>query len=139
MSSLLLPRRPRRRLRASLLCRDAASNAAGPTTMALLMKARLDACPELAACNPQQISPLLVHVRQPDTVWAMANGGREARRIIRFSKGGGRSKSTLQNHFWRPQNVGLVWSAPISWKGSDRARTNWGRGEFIIGVGIVCS
>ena len=37
--------------------------------------------------------------------------------------GGGEARTAecaLQNHFWRPQKLGLVWSAPLSLKGNDR-------------------
>ena len=34
----------------------------------------------------------------------------------------------FQNHFWRPQKVGLVSSVPVSSKGNNRAWINRGRG-----------
>ena len=39
----------------------------------------------------------------------------------------------LQNQFWRPQEVGLVWSVPISSKGNDRAWTNGGENVSWVG------
>ena len=39
-----------------------------------------------------------------------------------FLWGGERTKErTVQNQFWRPQEVGLVWSVPISCKENERA------------------
>ena len=36
--------------------------------------------------------------------------------------GGGKrtAERALQNRFWRPQKLGLVWSVPLSFKGNDR-------------------
>ena len=43
-------------------------------------------------------------------------------------------ESALQNQFWRPQKVGLVWSVAVSSKENDRARTNGG-GKRSMGGG----
>ena len=50
--------------------------------------------------------------------------------------GGGKRtvECALQIHFWRPLQVGLVWSVPVSCKENDRAWTN-GRGKRIGGGG----
>ena len=48
-------------------------------------------------------------------------GGKTYRAILR---GGGRKHTverSLQNQFWMPQKVGLVWSVPVSSKENDRA------------------
>ena len=36
--------------------------------------------------------------------------------------GGGErtAECALQNHLWRPQKLGVVWSVPLSFKGNDR-------------------
>ena len=50
--------------------------------------------------------------------------------------GGGErtAERALQNHFWRPQKLGLVWSVPLSFKGNDRESPKRG-GECIVGGG----
>ena len=51
--------------------------------------------------------------------------------------GGGErtAKCALQNHFWRPQKLGLVWSVPLSLKGNDRESPKRGGGKRIVGGG----
>ena len=51
--------------------------------------------------------------------------------------GGGKrtAKCALQNHFWRPQKLGLVWSVPLSLKGNDRELPKKGGGKRIVGEG----
>ena len=56
--------------------------------------------------------------------WEIANG--RAKRIVRFFTIG---KRTIQNQFWRPQKVGLVWSVPVPSQQNDRA---WTRGGGIV-------
>ena len=65
--------------------------------------------------------------------WAATDGG--AKRIMRFVGGGRTTERALQNHFWKPQKVGLVWSAPMSSNGNKRAWTNWGGGRTMGGGG----
>ena len=50
--------------------------------------------------------------------------------------GGGKrtAECALQNHFWRPQKLGLVWSVPLSFKGMTESRQKRG-GERIVGGG----
>ena len=46
--------------------------------------------------------------------------GKGTKRIVRFWGGGERTiERPLQNHFWRPQKVGFVWSVPVSSKEND--------------------
>ena len=51
--------------------------------------------------------------------------------------GGGKrtAEHALQNHFWRPQKSGLVWSAPLSFKGNDRESPKKRGGKRIVGGG----
>ena len=51
--------------------------------------------------------------------------------------GGGKrtAECALQNHFWRPQKLGLVWSVPLSFKGNDRESPKKGGGKRIVGGG----
>ena len=60
------------------------------------------------------LCPLWVCPLDPSNAkhWETANGARS-------------TECTLQNQFWRPQKVGLVWSVPISSKENDRA---WKKG-----------
>ena len=52
--------------------------------------------------------------------WKAANGGGGGK-TYRAILGGKRTiECALQTHFWRPQKVGLVWSAPVSSKENDR-------------------
>ena len=56
--------------------------------------------------------------------WKAANGGGQNASCDFFGGRGERSiECPLQNHFWRPQEVGFVWSVPV-----------WGK--RIIGVGV---
>ena len=49
--------------------------------------------------------------------WKTANGGSKTYRVILSGGGGERTiERALQNQFWRPQKVGLVWSVPVSCK-----------------------
>ena len=61
-------------------------------------------------------------------VWAAAEGGDKTYRVI---LGGGErtAECALQNHFWRPQKLGLVWSVPLSFKGNDRESPKKGGGK----------
>ena len=62
--------------------------------------------------------------------WAAAAEG--GGKTYRVNLGGGGGKRTaecaLQNHFWRPQKLGLVWSVPLSFKGNDRESPKKGGG-----------
>ena len=69
-------------------------------------------------------------------IWAAAEGG--AKRIAWIWGGGGKrtAECALQNHFWRPQKLGLVWSVPLSFKGNDReSPKKGGGGKRIVGGG----
>ena len=48
-----------------------------------------------------------------------------------FFLGGGKrtAECALQNHFWRPQKLGLVWSVPLSFKGNDSESPKKGGGK----------
>ena len=61
--------------------------------------------------------------------WAAAEGGGE--NVSRELGGGGKrtAECALQNHFWRPQKLGLVWSVPLSFKGNDRESPKKGGGN----------
>ena len=49
---------------------------------------------------------------------------------MKFGGGGERTaECALQNHFWRPQKLGLVWSVPLSFKGNDRESPKRGGGD----------
>ena len=52
--------------------------------------------------------------------------------------GGGKrtAECALQNHFWRPQKLGLVWSVPLSFKGNDIGSPKRGGGKRIVGGGV---
>ena len=66
--------------------------------------------------------------------WAAAEGGGKTYRV---NLGGGKrtAECALQNHFWRPQKLGLVWSVPLSFKGNDRESPKRGGGETYRGWG----
>ena len=67
-------------------------------------------------------------------IWAAAEGG--AKRIAWIWGGGKRTaECALQNHFWRPQKLGLVWAVPLSFKGNDRESPKKGGGKRIVGGG----
>ena len=68
------------------------------------------------------------------TSWAAAEGG-GAKRIAWIWGGKRTAESALQNHFWRPQKSGLVWSVPLSFKGNDRESPQKGGGKRIGGGG----
>ena len=57
-----------------------------------------------------------------------SKGGGKAYRV---SLGGGKrtAECALQNHFWRPEKLGLVWSVPLSSKGNDRESPKKGGGK----------
>ena len=57
--------------------------------------------------------------------------------VSREFGGGGNctAECALQNHFWRPQKLGLVWSGPLSFKGNDRESPKKGGGKRIVGGG----
>ena len=64
--------------------------------------------------------------------------GDKTYRAIFFWGGKRTTECALQNQFWRPQKVGLVWSAPVPSKESDRAWTKGG-GELYhrwVGGGV---
>ena len=67
--------------------------------------------------------------------WAAAEGGGNVSR--EFGGGGKRTaERDLQNHFWRPQKLGLVWSVPRSFKGNDtESPKGGGGGKRIVGRG----
>ena len=58
-------------------------------------------------------------------------------KTYRVNLGGGKrtAECALQNHFWRPQKLGLVWSVPLSFKGNDRESPKKGGGKRIVGGG----
>ena len=57
--------------------------------------------------------------------------GWEGGKTYRVNLGGGKrtAECALQNHFWRPQKLGLVWSVPLSFKGNDRESPKRGGGN----------
>ena len=60
-------------------------------------------------------------------------------KTYRVTLGGGKrtAECALQNHFWRPQKSGLVWSVPLSFKGNDReSPKKGGGGKRIVGWGV---
>ena len=55
-----------------------------------------------------------------------------------FGGGGGErtAERALQNQFWRPQKLGLVWSVPLPFKRNDRESPKRGEGaKRIVGGG----
>ena len=57
-------------------------------------------------------------------------GGGKTYRVIWGGGGGKRTaERALQNHLWRPQKLGLVWSVPLSFKGNDRESPKKGGGK----------
>ena len=55
---------------------------------------------------------------------------RGGQNVLREFGGGGKhtAECALQNHFWRPQKLGLVWSVPLSFEGNGReSPKKWGR------------
>ena len=68
-----------------------------------------------------------------ELVWATAEG--EGQNVSREFGGEKRTaERALQNHFWRPQKLALVWSVPLSFKRNDRESPKR-RGERIVGGG----
>ena len=55
---------------------------------------------------------------------------------MRFWGGKRTIECPLQNHFWRPQKVGFVWSVPVSSKGVTWREQIGGGGERIISGGV---
>ena len=54
-------------------------------------------------------------------------------KTYRVNLGGGGKRTAeraLQNHFWRSQKLGLVWSVPLSFKGNDRESPKKGGGTY---------
>ena len=70
------------------------------------------------------------------STWAAAEGGGQTYRVNLGGVGGKRTaECALQNHFCRPQKLGLVWSVPLSWKGNDRESPKKGGEKRIVGGG----
>ena len=67
--------------------------------------------------------------------WEIANGG--AKRIARFWGGGGKRtiECPFQNHYWRRQKVGFVWSVPFPPKKITWREQRGGRKRIICGGG----
>ena len=77
--------------------------------------------------------------------WAAAEGG--GQNVSREFGGGGErtAEGALQNHSWRPQKLGLVWSVPLSYiremtescqKKGGGERTVGGRSKNVFGEGF---
>ena len=56
-------------------------------------------------------------------------GGGKTYRVNLGGEGKRTAECALQNHFWRPQKLGLVWSVPLSYKGNDRESPKKGGGN----------
>ena len=80
--------------------------------------------------------------------WAKTTwGGGGGNRIVRFGGGKRTIACALQNHFWRAQKVGLVWSVPVHSKekcqcvnnGEGGGNHRWGGPKLFLGRGfMVC-
>ena len=79
-------------------------------------------------CPPLRCPPL----GPPEYCWAAAEGGGGGKTYPANLGGGKRTaECALQNHFWRPQQLGwLVWSAPLSFKGNHRESPKKGGGTY---------
>ena len=70
------------------------------------------------------------------SIFDSGSGWGVAKRIAWIGGGGKRTaECALQNHFWRPQKLGLVWSVPLSLKRNDRESPKKGGGKRIVGWG----
>ena len=78
--------------------------------------------------------------------WASAQGGgQNVSREFFFWGVGGETycRACSPKQLWRPQNLGLVWSVPLSFKGNDRATRGegetycrWGGSKNVFGEGF---
>ena len=81
----------------------------------MLHRSRLEGAQKAETRPFADYDPLRVH---PILGSGWGGGGK----TYRVNLGGGKrpAERALQNHFWRPQKLGLVWSVPLSFKGNDR-------------------